>query len=128
MKKIINNMKIEEQCVSLELAKRLKLLNVKQESLFYWYNGLKQVVMFNAGDDEKSVKDIERTVNLYSAFTTAELGKMLEKAGSNKFIKAYGEVFNFKGTTWVGILGIMNLMKDPEMGAKMLIYLLENNL
>ena len=121
-------MKIEEQCVSLELAKRLKLLNVKQESLFYWYNGLKQVVMFNAGDDEKSVKDIERTVNLYSAFTTAELGKMLEKAGSNKFIKAYGEVFNFKGTTWVGILGIMNLMKDPEMGAKMLIYLLENNL
>ena len=121
-------MKIEEQCVSLELAKRLKLLNVKQESLFYWYNGLKQVVMFNAGDDEKSVKDIERTVNLYSAFTTAELGKMLEKAGSNKFIKAYGEVFNFKGTTWVGILGIMNLMKDPEMGARMLIYLLENNL
>ena len=29
-------MKLEDQVVSLELAKKLKELGVKQESLFYW--------------------------------------------------------------------------------------------
>ena len=29
-------MKLEDQCISLELAKRLKELGAKQESLFYW--------------------------------------------------------------------------------------------
>lgn len=29
-------MNLEQQCLSLNLAKRLKELNIKQESLFYW--------------------------------------------------------------------------------------------
>lgn len=31
-------MNLEQQCVALDLAKRLKELGIKQESLFYWHN------------------------------------------------------------------------------------------
>ena len=53
---------------------------------------------------------------------------MLNEAGADNFIKAYGEVFNFKGTQMVGTLGVINLMRKPDMGAKMIIYLKENKL
>ena len=33
-------MKLEQQVCSLELAKELKKLGVKQKSEFYWYEGL----------------------------------------------------------------------------------------
>lgn len=66
-----------------------------------------------------------------SAFTVAELGEMLWRANTkkpNSFIKAYGDVFNFPGTGTVGTLGVINLMRKPDMAAKMLIYLIENGL
>ena len=115
-------MKLENQVTNVYLSNKLHELGVIEPSLFF----------------RDSTKSKEEDIEFWgkpdycpdnvACYTTAELGKMLNKAGSDKFIKAYGEVFNFKNTTWVGILGIMNLMKDPEMGARMLIYLLENNL
>lgn len=70
-------MELKDQVCSLELAKKLKELGVKQESLFYWVN---QVAMKGAEtiwfpDDPKELKPYKH----YSAFTVAELGELLPK-------------------------------------------------
>jgi len=128
-------MTIEQQCVSLELAKRLKELGVKQESIFYW-----SVALPETSESESELNLLSKIQPMltqeewgdkftsYSAFTSAELGEIFSTIGSDLFIKAYGEVFNFRGTQLVGTLGVINLIRRPDMTAKMLIYLLENNL
>lgn len=72
-------MKVKKQCVSLELAKRLKQLNCKQESLFYWVCHYIRKVK----DREFNLyygKDENDQVNEHiSAFTSAELGELLPK-------------------------------------------------
>lgn len=92
-------MKLEDQVISLEIAKELKELGVKQESLFYWANPylekhaiwqLDDVVdwshqeqfkdWFNEHNGENNLKD-----NSYSAFTVAELGKLLPTTIDNKY-------------------------------------------
>lgn len=75
-------MKLEDQVCSLELAKRLRELGVKQESAFWWSenehgveNGWK--VYFskeNLGTEEWFSPDPAEHI---AAFTTAELGAML---------------------------------------------------
>ena len=64
-------MKLSDQVVSLEIAKRLCELGVKQDSLFLWYgeNG-KYGISYTRG---KKLKDSIT----YSAFTCSELGNML---------------------------------------------------
>ncbi|RLE65061.1 MAG: hypothetical protein DRJ47_06095 [Thermoprotei archaeon] len=61
-------MDIEEQVVSVELAKRLKEVGVDQESLFYWASGS---LLFFEEVDWSDVDDI------YSAFTAVELMDLL---------------------------------------------------
>lgn len=66
-------MEISKQCVSLELAKRLKKLNVPQNSIFWWNEG--------DGIEDRieyipEMKDFS-TKELVSAFTSSELGEML---------------------------------------------------
>ena len=68
-------MNIEKQVCSLKLAKRLKELNCKQDSLFYW-------VESSEGQEDYRVqcKDCAYEYGnhrVYSAFTVAELGEML---------------------------------------------------
>jgi len=63
-------MKLSKQVVSLKLAKKLKELGVKQESL-YWY------VMNEDGKRLESEPHYARLENDISAFTVAELGEML---------------------------------------------------
>lgn len=77
-------MKLEDQVVSLELAKKLKELGVKQESLFYY---------FSADDDPNDtwisyIGEIDEITdgNDYSAFTVAELGDMLGKEYRDKSV------------------------------------------
>lgn len=60
-------MEIEKQVCSLEQAKRLKELGVKQESLFYWYENY---------DKPCDAYVVSRTKEA-SAYTVAELGEML---------------------------------------------------
>jgi len=66
-------MKLENQVCSLELAKKLKELGVKQESLFYWfvyknkYNELSTGLKKGGGHGKSR----------FSAFTVAELGEMI---------------------------------------------------
>ena len=123
-------MKLEDQVCSLELAKKLKELGVKQESLWVWLPYLE-------GDDTTRW-EIERSRHgLYapvSAFTVAELGEMLpeyvmrggmrhtirqQRAGSMRFVSYEHDQFNCM---------IQNGNTEADARAKMLIYLIENNL
>jgi hypothetical protein len=68
---------------------------------------------------------------LASAFTVAELGNVLwHKASPNEIFKAYGYVFNVPvpDTTVITPEGVTQCMETPGLGARMLIYLLENKL
>jgi hypothetical protein len=137
-------MKIESQVCSLDLAKRLKELGVKQESLFSWFH----VQSYNGPDDPPSDWEIvllssEKEEKLYSAFTVAELGEMLPK----EIIGDEGMRFDMnswrqKDGKWaIGYwwdedsrrqsgMVIENIFDNTEANAraKCLIYLLENNL
>jgi hypothetical protein len=119
-------MKLKDQLVSLDLAKRLKELGVKQESYFYF------------GDCIISQEH-------YSAFSVAELGEMLPEY--IEIENKYPEVFNGEKYSNVYLSydqighpnyydenvkndGInLNFGKESEADAraKMIIYLLEND-
>lgn len=76
-------MKLEDQVCSLEFAKKLKELGVKQESLWYWVekseliNG-KAVYSWVFSLDQRPI-DFAITEPGLSAFTVAELLNMLRK-------------------------------------------------
>ena len=66
----------KQQVCRLELAKKLKKLGMKQESLFWWaeYNdGTSSLIDYKAAN--KHCRSV--LFNLYSAPTVAELGEML---------------------------------------------------
>ena len=64
----------------------------------------------------------------FPAPLVSELGETFNKVGAKNFIKAYGDVFNFPGTSMIGDLGVINLMRNPNMGMKMINYLLKSGL
>jgi hypothetical protein len=120
--------KLEDQVCSLELAKRLKDLGVKQESLHEW-----------TFDQHIWELDGPRPSDIFpeafcSAFTVAELGEMLPILVRGKVVK-----FHKLGAdpTWiVEYLPVTNddekyhteALSEADARAKMLIYLLENKL
>jgi len=63
-------MTLEDQVVSLELAKKLKELGVSQESYFFWYGG-------NVLRENQLTQELRRHEPPVSAYTAAELGEML---------------------------------------------------
>lgn len=71
-------MKLKDQIVSLELAKKLKILGIKQESLFFWAN-----YKFAQGWCLEYCEDLGGANEYISAFTVAELGELLMVVGSN---------------------------------------------
>jgi hypothetical protein len=133
-------MKLEQQVVSLELAKKLKKLGVEQISIFTWV--LKK--------DPEHMKDFELIQypvsklvrEAYSAFTVAELGEMLPSD-----IEAVVD-FNGESTEYDSVGSAYNTRKiqdkwlcedifeehteeaetEADARAKILIYLLENKL
>ena len=132
-------MKLENQVCSLELAKRLKELGVKQESLYYWslcqgcvkeYGAKGIKVDYELGDSGHGDK--------WSAFTVAELGEMLPV---KFFDKEYDEemytVFSKNDDEWItyyvyseegGEAYRETDKNEANARAKMLIYLIENKL
>src|SRR5207237_834898 len=68
--KIANTMQLEEQVVSLELAKKLEELGVKQVSYFYW-------IRRKPFNDYSLGTDVYKETTFYSAFSVAELGELL---------------------------------------------------
>lgn len=120
-------MELTKQVTSLELSKRLKELGVKQESLFWWLNPFKEQGFILTQDSEWDKNDHHE---FCSAFTVAELGEMLNVSGfgdmTTSCLGANG--WHCSGNTTK--LGRKHFIDTTEAGAraKMLIYLLENNL
>lgn len=132
-------MKLEQQVVSLELAKKLKELGVLQNSYFKWtdwYNGV-----LNYGKPSENFRAewhlvttpvwLDETV--VSAFTVAELGEMLPD--SCEFYKTNPKTVASKKGTWAVCVYPEDKKQHKEYAetladaiAKMLIYLIENGL
>lgn len=131
-------MKLEEQVVSLELAKKLNELGFKQDSLFYWADNEdgEWILCLNWKNKESDdpIVYIGRELNenedggYYSAFTVAELGEMLpgiliQTARDREY------EYNKK---WfcLGVIDNKDCQAETEADAraKMLIYLRENSL
>jgi hypothetical protein len=129
-------MKLEQQVCSLQLAQELKELGVKQESAFQWLQyphtrkGLPNEWEVTYGNQP------EGNTLWVSAFSVAELGEMLAQYPQHSF----GTGYNKSRRSWGGSLFI-NEQEDryedvtfhwsdteADARAKMLIYLLENNL
>lgn len=134
-------MELYKQVVSLELAKRLKELKVRQESLFYWFSnattGVWQLFPKEGGPDIYPFED------KVSAFTVAELGEYLPDnlvssgMDSGKWDCIYGPRENgddMPDSKWENHnkyeFGYIVITDNTEANvrAKMLIYLLENKL
>ena len=127
-------MKLEEQVCSFDLAKRLKELGVKQESLFYW----SQYMTRRMKAPKWRLMYGEHGTNWYSAFTVAELGEILP---------AFSKAYDCEGNAVMGnrklgasewAIGYTNIgnghthqefaITEADARAKMLIYLLEKTL
>lgn len=132
-------MKLEDQVVSLELAKKLKELGVKQESLF-WYEkldlknweieqGVQEYALGLVEDEPVKTTDIP-------AYTVAELGEMLPNEREDKYAFFSGlaingwycEVKNYKVMPYERLHVELQCDTEADARAKTLIYLLENNL
>ena len=85
-------MKLESQVCSLELAKRLKELNCKQESLWWWYKNPRTQYKIGLSHSEYIFELLPHSLialaktsyKRYSAFTVAELGEMLPSWNEEK--------------------------------------------
>lgn len=115
-------MKLEQQVVSLEIAKRLKELGVKQESLFWWeYNGSFEYKVIYG----RRLEDEKKSGRYISAFTVAELGEMLREEESElpTYLSSTHEWVAVYETTLIG-----GAETEADARGKMFIYLLENKL
>lgn len=119
-------MELKQQVCSLELAKKLKELGVKQESLFHWQHHRS---VGSPGGVAWSLSNMPNGKSA-SAFTVAELGELIKVAMTNDFLKAYCNVMDIGEEDTGTVLAYMghNLMTQPDIAAGMLIYLIENKL
>jgi hypothetical protein len=116
-------MKLENQVVSLDLAKRLKELGVKQESLFAWVKLPPSEKEGYEGEEYGLVYEWTMAHNAgkecISAFTVAELGEMLPKRTRSIKTHEYEFYCNSQVHEWPGQYGDT----EADARAKMLIYL-----
>lgn len=119
---------LEKQVCSLELAKRLKELGVKQEGYFAWarQDGFKEwgLELYSSNPE---LQRIGRTY--YVAFTVAELGYNFPThfRFTTEIFKGLTE--NNINSVSVGFLNKVILTEtEADTRAKMLIYLIENKL
>lgn len=73
-------MNLQEQVCSLELAKRLSELGVKQRSLFFWIGKeslKKDMMVFGIAYLARTFKEQDKFKEIYSAFTVAEMLSLL---------------------------------------------------
>jgi len=121
-------MNLEQQCCSLELAKRLKELGVKQESIFYWGTWGGGFVLGDV-EDKGEWPDIPDTY--FSAFTVSELGEMLPAGSFGVSCIRYSEpdartVWDAKYYEDGEVKQGESSEKEADARAMLLIYLIEN--
>lgn len=119
-------MKLEDQVCSLDLAKSLKELGVKQESALIWMqehpkrkDDVRWRVVVSDGWNKEALFD------WLPAFTVAELGEMLPIMWLP--VKAEGEA----ESPWMWVTNKAKQQwenTEANARAKMLVYLIENNL
>jgi hypothetical protein len=119
-------MNLEQQVCSLELAKKLKELGVKQESLFWW--------IYNDGMSHWEVHPfsehwtpLDRTAKRTAAFTVAELGEIASLWMFSKMDEKgrwICEVSEPEGK----LLATPSAPTEADARALGLIYLIENKL
>lgn len=129
-------MTLEQQVCSLESAKKLKSLNVRQESIFFWCDikGVQAIEFVNKG-----WHTFKGDVS-FSAFTVAELGEGLPQIIKIKKLKYQLFCSVAMDKQWFVVyvneedyednapFPIIMHHNEAEARAKMLIYLLENGL
>lgn len=150
-------MRIEDQVCGLELARKLKELGVKQESLFYWKErrGIGSEYTSNFGDPELRIsphhvssliamepdrKPDGQFTRTFSAFTVAELGEIMTKAGHGS-VSHFGDTacatlvkkqWWVTGGEWIVPKQKYSHLETDEKWAdalaKMLIHLIENGI
>lgn len=124
-------MKLEDQVCSLEPAKRLKELGVKQESYFYWNCFTPPTGSLSPYEEIQDHKHSQATEH-FSAFTVAELGEMLPTFYKGGQLMA-GR-FKDKDGWWVSYFEdgcyepTTEADTEARARAKMLIYLIEQGL
>ena len=149
-------MELIDQVCSFELAKRLKKLGIKQESLFYWIKEVDPYIWYNPKNFNYPMTTVKW---FYSAYTTAELGELipvnitldeshapfenfrinLTKARLFETELKVNYLLNYKCDTtetagehaWLSRGLLEHNIYDTNLAnamAKMLIYLTENNL
>jgi hypothetical protein len=121
MREIIIN--IEKQVASLELCKKLKEIGVDQDGYFCWFKQKHHTIVWQLS--EFWMIENEEKFDIISAFTVPELGELL---GNNV---ASGKDFGgglfcgcVKTDDWI----VFDGDTEANARAKMLIYILENNL
>ena len=115
-------MKLENQVCSLDLAKRLKELGVKQESYFWW--------QWFEGGQEFELADSQHLPEDVCAFTVAELGEMLPSYAESYRMNevASQRLHAFWACKAEGITEHSYADTEADARAKMLCYLLEDGL
>jgi hypothetical protein len=107
-------MNLENQVCSLELAKRLKELGVKQDSWFWHQEYKNKMVLLDDVPDEYA--------DNYSAFTVAELGEMIGNGCSHSINLNK----NRSSITNRAVDNVFVADTEANARAKMLIWLIEN--
>lgn len=117
-------LKIEDQVCSIQVAKCLKELGVKQDSYFHWHKWF-------SNRDFELVYDYDRLNNPtenYSAFTVAELGEMLPNYFSTyKYKKGWGACWG-DNMYDIRTFNPLENSKEADARALIIIYLIEHDL
>jgi hypothetical protein len=138
-------MTLEQQTVSLPIAKKLNSLGVKGDSRFYWMlpnpaerenYSLDEMECQDGGYYLGELGEIGSAwcLDYIPAFTVAELGELLE-GSKYAVIRQHGGVFFFKQVEGSSLTYSMlaghnwgPLISEADARGELLAYLLENNL
>lgn len=113
-------MKLENQLVSLELAKKMKELGFPKNAYWTWYTNGENKHLLHHEDGLRSME-----CKTFDAYAVAELAHILPKKSSGYLLHIQAV-----GDKWGIGYGRLEFKGDKlaDLMAKMLIYLAENNL